>query len=78
MTWIVAGFREAREADRRERIWHTWHIAALQRAQKLPPLAKMITDTNKPEKRRQTAQEIFAIMEMWRRKIDRQNERVKR
>jgi len=49
--------------EHNQRAWLAWHIAALQRSKKLPPLSKMQTSEAGP--RRQTWQEQLAIAAQW-------------
>lgn len=51
-----------RRNEHNERAWAVWHVAALQRAKKLPPLEQLYA---KEKPRRQTWQEQLKIAEMW-------------
>lgn len=51
------------ERDHNARVWLAWHIAALQRAKKMPDIKKMLmSNTSKP---RQSWREQMVIMSEW-------------
>ncbi len=49
------------------RAWLAWHVAALQRQKKLPPLQNLLT---RERPRRQTWQEQLKIVELWQAVLD--------
>jgi len=44
------------------RAWLAWHVAALQRSKKMPPLKRLMAQE---KRRRQTWQEQLKMVELW-------------
>jgi hypothetical protein len=51
------------QREAQERAWLAWHVAALQRAKKLPDFKKFVPRDKKP----QSADEQARILDMWKR-----------
>lgn len=52
--------RREREAD--ERIAHAWHIVALDRSRKLPPLDELLSSRRRRAEQKQTPEEMLVAM----------------
>ncbi|RYE43608.1 MAG: hypothetical protein EOP24_27675 [Hyphomicrobiales bacterium] len=61
VTVIQKGALAGLRREHNELAWHAWHVAALTRAKKMPPLA----DLQRVEVRRQSWQEQEAILASW-------------
>ena len=48
--------------EHNSRAWLAWHVAALQRAKKMPPLKKLLAQE---KRRRQTWQEQLQVVQLW-------------
>jgi len=52
------------KSEHNQMAWATWHVAALQRAKRMPRLKDMMHGA-KPVRRRQSVDEMIRIAEQW-------------
>lgn len=45
--------------------WHAWHVVALPRSKKLPPLRKLLTKEPRKKQDQQTPEQMKEIAKLW-------------
>lgn len=61
----LEGARRRLTAEQDARAWHAWHVAALSRAAKLPPLADLLSDRAQDRGKQSQAQQEIAIDQLF-------------
>jgi len=59
------GTRMAAQREHEARSWAVWHIAALQRVEKLPKFGKFVGGNADAPKRKKSPEELEAVLRAW-------------
>lgn len=66
MALLVEGRKRRAEAEHNARAWAVWHIAALPKMKRMPPLKDLeAKNKRKPKRRIMTADAMLTLAQMW-------------